>query len=72
MARNKFPGTCYQCGKPCGIGAGIPQKSQHGRWRVLHVSCDEAATAATALAPAKRPARDKPKPRRHFIGINPW
>jgi predicted metal-binding protein len=36
--RNKFPGTCYQCGKPVAVGEGHFERFKGG-WRVQHVSC---------------------------------
>lgn len=69
--RNKFPGTCSHCRKPCGVDEGEATKSPFGKWRIIHDRCTDAG-AATALAPAKR----KPKPARvtrgKFIGLNPW
>lgn len=70
--RNKFAGVCYECGRPCAPGDGIPDKGHAGsKWRVRHVQCAD-ATGATALAPAKRVARERPVYRRKFSGINPW
>jgi hypothetical protein len=36
--RNKFPGTCYQCGKTVEAGEGHFERHKGG-WRVQHVSC---------------------------------
>lgn len=36
--RNKFPGTCYRCGKLCEKGQGHFEKVYRG-WRVQHADC---------------------------------
>lgn len=36
--RNKFPGTCYRCGKPVAAGAGHFERNA-GRWRTQHADC---------------------------------
>ena len=36
--RNKFPGTCYRCGKYVPKGAGHFERHL-GTWRVLHALC---------------------------------
>jgi len=36
--RNKFPGTCYRCGKPVAVGDGHFERFGHG-WRTQHASC---------------------------------
>lgn len=45
--RNRFPGTCYRCGKPVAAGAGHFEKiternrrpGETGTWRTQHASC---------------------------------
>jgi hypothetical protein len=41
MARNKYPGECYRCGKNVPAGAGHFEKVKGGpaKWRVQHVEC---------------------------------
>ena len=36
--RNKFPGTCYQCGKLVKKGEGHFQR-HHGSWIIHHAFC---------------------------------
>jgi len=37
--RNRFPGTCYRCGKHCAAGDGYFEKRPYGGWRVQHATC---------------------------------
>lgn len=48
--RNKYPGTCYRCGKPVKAGEGHFERYKGG-WRTQHASCcvkarDEKAASA--------------------------
>ena len=36
--RNKYPGTCYRCGKPVAVGEGHFERHQGG-WRTQHATC---------------------------------
>lgn len=36
--RNKYPGTCYRCGKRVEVGGGHFERFR-GRWRTQHVEC---------------------------------
>lgn len=36
--RNKYPGTCYRCGKYVAPKAGHFER-HYGRWRVQHADC---------------------------------
>lgn len=36
--RNRYPGTCYWCGKRVEIGEGHFER-HNGRWRVIHAEC---------------------------------
>ena len=40
--RNRFPGTCYRCGRPVEVGAGHFEKIVGGgpvKWRTQHAEC---------------------------------
>jgi hypothetical protein len=40
--RNRYPGTCYRCGKPVEKGAGHFERVPNSHpvlWRTLHVEC---------------------------------
>jgi hypothetical protein len=39
--RNRYPGTCYRCGKHCAAGDGHFEKIPGTRngWRVQHANC---------------------------------
>jgi hypothetical protein len=37
--RNKYPGTCYRCGKHCAAGDGHFERVIGKGWRVQHASC---------------------------------
>lgn len=43
MARNKYPGTCYFCGKPVPAGAGHFERhfdAYHNvQWLIIHSHC---------------------------------
>ena len=36
--RNRYPGTCYKCGRPVPTGFGFFER-YHGSWRVQCVKC---------------------------------
>jgi hypothetical protein len=36
--RNKYPGTCYRCGKTVEAGAGHFER-HNGGWRTQHAGC---------------------------------
>ncbi len=36
--RNKYPGTCYRCGKTVETGAGHFER-HNGGWRTQHAGC---------------------------------
>lgn len=36
--RNRYPGTCYYCGKRVEKGEGHFERC-HGHWRVIHAEC---------------------------------
>lgn len=36
--RNRFPGTCYRCGKTVEAGAGHFER-HNGGWRTQHADC---------------------------------
>lgn len=36
--RNRYPGTCYKCGRPFSTGFGFFER-YHGSWRVQCVEC---------------------------------
>ena len=38
MARNKYPGTCYACGKHASVGYGHFERHKGG-WRIKCVQC---------------------------------
>jgi hypothetical protein len=38
MMRNRFPGTCYRCGKPVAAGEGHFERHRGG-WRTQHADC---------------------------------
>ncbi len=46
--RNKFPGTCYKCGKPVAAFEGHFERFQ-GRWRTQHAACCLASKVPTAF-----------------------
>lgn len=41
--RNRYPGTCYKCGKHVDVGFGFFER-YHGSWRVQCVKCCDGRT----------------------------
>lgn len=51
--KNRYPGTCYRCGRHCGVGEGLAEKFQGG-WRVQHAICAAVAEEADPREREKR------------------
>ena len=54
--RNKYPGTCYRCGRHCGAGEGHFERYRGG-WRVQHAICAIEARASDEITPENREER---------------
>lgn len=53
MARNKYGGHCYRCGKYCYPGQGHFERIPGKGWRVQHVECCLKAREEKAKAQEK-------------------
>lgn len=53
MARNKFPGTCYCCGKHTPVGFGHFERHKGG-WRIKCVKCASGRTVRESDREVKR------------------
>ncbi len=54
--RNRYPGTCYKCGKYVDVGFGFFER-YHGSWRVQCVKCCDGRTVRDTDKEVRRAKR---------------
>jgi len=64
--RNKYPGTCYRCGKRVEAGEGHFER-QRGEWLTQHADC---AIAKRGDADGREQAVDAAKAKRFFSDLS--